>query len=98
MSLQAFLAPPLPTGPRAVAEATTFFESSNFTWPFGTHICVTEVEPESGHVTVLRYVAVDDCGFVMNPLIVDGQVHGGITQGLAQALDEGAEYDAAGQP
>ncbi len=86
-----------PPGLEPSLEATTFFDPSNFTWPFGTHICVTEVDPESGHVAVLRYVAIDDCGFVMNPLIVDGQVHGGITQGLAQALYEGAEYDASGQ-
>jgi carbon-monoxide dehydrogenase large subunit len=97
VSLQAFLAHRFPPGLEPSLEATTFFDPSNFTWPFGTHICVTEVDPESGHVTVLRYVAVDDCGFVMNPLIVDGQVHGGITQGLAQALYEGAEYDANGQ-
>jgi carbon-monoxide dehydrogenase large subunit len=97
VSLQAFLAHRFPPGLEPSLEATTFFDPSNFTWPFGTHICVTEVDPESGAVRVLRYVAVDDCGFVMNPLIVDGQVHGGITQGLAQALYEGAEYDATGQ-
>src|SRR5262249_49660850 len=78
-------------------DATTFFDPANFTWPFGTHVCVTEVDPGSGQVEILRYVAVDDCGNVINPLIVDGQVHGGITQGLAQALYEGAEYDGAAQ-
>ncbi len=97
VSLQAFLAHSFPPGLEPGLEATTFFDPSNFTWPFGTHICVTEVDPESGRVTVLRYVAVDDCGNLINPLIVDGQVHGGITQGLAQALYEGAEYDTNGQ-
>jgi carbon-monoxide dehydrogenase large subunit len=97
VSLQAFLAHNVPAGFEPALEATTFFDPSNFTWPFGTHICVTEVDPDSGHVRVLRYLAVDDCGYVINPLIVDGQVHGGITQGLAQALYEGAEYDEAGQ-
>jgi carbon-monoxide dehydrogenase large subunit len=97
VSLQAFLAHNVPAGLEPALEATTFFDPSNFTWPFGTHICVTEVDPDSGQVQVLRYVAVDDCGPVINPLIVDGQVHGGITQGLAQALYEGAEYDDAGQ-
>ena len=97
VSLQAFLAHNLPEGVEPALEATTFFDPSNFTWPFGTHVCVTEVDPDSGQVRVLRYVAVDDCGPVINPLIVDGQIHGGITQGLAQALYEGAEYDANGQ-
>jgi aerobic carbon-monoxide dehydrogenase large subunit len=97
VSLQAFLAHSFPQGLEPGLEATTFFDPSNFTWPFGTHVCVTEVDPESGQVRVLRYVAVDDCGHVINPLIVDGQVHGGITQGLAQALYEGAEYSRDGQ-
>jgi aerobic carbon-monoxide dehydrogenase large subunit len=97
VSIQAFLAHNFPPGLEPGLEATTFFDPSNFTWPFGTHICVTEVDPESGKVSVLRYVAVDDCGNLINPLIVDGQVHGGITQGLAQALYEGAEYAENGQ-
>ena len=66
-------------------------------FPFGTHICVVEVERETGAVELKRYVAVDDCGNVINPLIVDGQVHGGIAQGLAQALYEEVVYDAHGQ-
>ncbi|HXJ83386.1 MAG TPA: molybdopterin cofactor-binding domain-containing protein [Candidatus Methylomirabilis sp.] len=97
VSLQAFLAHNFPPGLEPALEATTFFDPSNFTWPFGTHVCVTEVDRETGQIQVLRYVAVDDCGHVINPLIVDGQVHGGITQGLAQALYEGAEYDQNGQ-
>ncbi|MGA1185602.1 MAG: xanthine dehydrogenase family protein molybdopterin-binding subunit, partial [Ilumatobacteraceae bacterium] len=65
-------------------------------WPFGTHMCLVEVDTETGQVDVLKYVAVDDCGNQVNPLIVDGQVHGGVVQGLAQALYEEAVYDADG--
>ncbi len=77
--------------------ATHFFEPKNFTFPFGTHICVVEVDRETGDVKIARYVAVDDCGNQINPLIVAGQVHGGIAQGLAQALFEEAIYDENGQ-
>ena len=88
------LSPLTSTGSRRVAspaaepglEATSRFEPANGTFPFGTHICVVEVDRETGAVELKRYVAVDDCGNVINPLIVDGQVHGGIAQGLAQAL------------
>ena len=97
IGLQAFLAHRLPAGMEPGLEASTFYDPSNFTWPFGTHVCVTEVDPETGQVKVLRYVAVDDCGTVINPMIADGQVHGGITQGLGQALYEGVEYDSDGQ-
>ncbi|MBV9790791.1 MAG: molybdopterin-dependent oxidoreductase, partial [Chloroflexi bacterium] len=69
----------------------------NCTFPFGTHICTVEIDPETGKVDILRYVAVDDVGRVINPLIVEGQIHGGIAQGLAQALYEGAVYDENGQ-
>ena len=65
-------------------------------FPFGTHICVVEVDGDTGAVEVKRYVAVDDVGNVINPLIVEGQVHGGVVQGIAQALCEGAEYDENG--
>ncbi|HEX9843467.1 MAG TPA: molybdopterin cofactor-binding domain-containing protein, partial [bacterium] len=78
-------------------EATSRFEPSNLTFPFGTHICVVEVDKDTGEIAIKRYVAVDDCGTIINPLIVDGQVHGGIAQGLAQSLYEDAEYDADGQ-
>jgi aerobic carbon-monoxide dehydrogenase large subunit len=83
------------TNPALSAEST--FEPANFTFPFGAHICVVEVDPETGHVEVQKYVAVDDCGKVINPLLVDGQVQGGITQGLGQALYEGVVYDENGQ-
>ena len=77
--------------------ATHFFEPSNFTYPFGTHIAIVEVDADTGEVDVLRYIAVDDCGQIINPLIVEGQIHGGIAQGLGQALYEEAIYDESGQ-
>jgi carbon-monoxide dehydrogenase large subunit len=76
---------------------THFWEPPNFTFPFGTHVAVTEVDRETGDVSIKRYVAVDDCGNILNPLIVDGQVHGGVAQGLGQALWEQAVYDENGQ-
>jgi carbon-monoxide dehydrogenase large subunit len=97
VALQSFLAHNYPAGLEPGLDATTLFDPPNFTWPFGTHICVTEVDPETGQVQVLRYVAVDDCGNLINPMIADGQVQGGITQGLGQALYEGVEYDENGQ-
>ena len=77
--------------------ATYFFEPKNFTFPFGTHICVVEVDKETGEIEIVRYVAIDDCGKQINPLLVAGQVHGGIAQGLAQALYEEVVYDENGQ-
>jgi carbon-monoxide dehydrogenase large subunit len=76
---------------------TAVFEPSNFTFPFGAHLCVVEVEPESGAVAIKKYLAVDDCGKVINPLLVDGQLHGGIAQGIGQALFEEAIYDEDGR-
>jgi carbon-monoxide dehydrogenase large subunit len=73
------------------------FVPGNYTFPFGTHVAVIEVDVESGKVTILRYVAVDDVGTELNPLVVDGQVHGGVLQGLAQALYESVTYGADGQ-
>ncbi|HXG53054.1 MAG TPA: xanthine dehydrogenase family protein molybdopterin-binding subunit [candidate division Zixibacteria bacterium] len=87
----------LPPGldPELAAEST--FEPDNFTFPFGTHVCVVEVEPDTGQVTIRKYIAVDDCGRVINPLLVDGQLHGGIAQGIGQALFEEIVYDENGQ-
>jgi carbon-monoxide dehydrogenase large subunit len=78
-------------------EATTFFDPANFVFPFGAHVAVVEVTAETGAVRIERYLAVDDFGNVINPMIVDGQLHGGIAQGIAQALWEEARYDASGQ-
>jgi carbon-monoxide dehydrogenase large subunit len=74
-------------------EAVAYFDPPNFVWPFGTHIAVVEVDAETGHVALLRYVAIDDCGNIINPMIVEGQVHGGVAQGIAQALYEEIVYD-----
>jgi aerobic carbon-monoxide dehydrogenase large subunit len=86
----------LPEGMEPGLEATHVFDPVNFSWPSGCHIAVVEVDTETGAVDLARYVAVDDVGNVINPLIVDGQVHGGITQGIAQALWEEARYDDDG--
>src|SRR5579859_1007113 len=77
--------------------ATYFWEPPNFAFPFGAHIVITEVDRETGKVDIHRYIAVDDCGNIINPLLVDGQVHGGVVQGLGQALWEQAVYDDNGQ-
>jgi carbon-monoxide dehydrogenase large subunit len=87
----------LPKGVDVDLSADAIFEPANFTFPFGTHVCLVEVEPETGNVEVKKYIAVDDCGKVINPLLVDGQVQGGIAQGLGQALYEGVVYDENGQ-
>jgi len=86
----------LPEGVEPMLEGTAVFDPPNFTWPAGTHVCVVEVDTETGKTDILRYVAVDDCGVVINPMIVDGQVHGGIAQGVAEALYEEAVYDEHG--
>ena len=78
-------------------DATSVFEPTGCTFPFGTHISVVEVDPDTGVVKFLRYVAVDDCGNIISPLLVAGQVHGGIAQGIAQALYEEVVYDENGQ-
>ncbi len=93
----AYLAWSMPEGVTPGLEETAFHDPSNNVFPFGTHICVVEVNPDTGQVAFRRYVAVDDVGRVINPMIVDGQVHGGITQGLAQAVYETAVYDEGGQ-
>jgi len=87
----------LPEGEEPFLDDTSYYDPPNCTFPFGTHIAVVEVDAETGEVALRRYVAVDDVGRVINPLIVDGQVHGGIAQGVAQALWEGAVYDESGQ-
>jgi aerobic carbon-monoxide dehydrogenase large subunit len=92
----AYMGHELPEGMEPGLTADYFHDPPNFTFPFGAHICVVEVDTETGKVTVVKYVAVDDCGPVINPTIVDGQVHGGIAQGLAQALYEEAIYDEDG--
>ena len=87
----------LPEGLEPGLNETAFFDPVNFTYPFGVHIAEVEVDTETGETTITRYVAVDDCGNVINPMIVDGQVHGGVAQGVAQALWEEVVYDENGQ-
>ncbi len=97
IALAAHIAKELPPDTEPGLSATYFFEPKNFTFPFGTHICVVEIDKETGEITFLRYVAVDDCGKVINPLLVDGQIHGGIVQAIGQALYEEVVYDEQGQ-
>jgi aerobic carbon-monoxide dehydrogenase large subunit len=97
VALAAHIARDIPPGSEPGLSATYFFEPANFTFPFGTHIAVVEVERETGDIKFLRYVAVDDCGKVINPMLVDGQVHGGIVQALGQAMYEEVVYDEQGQ-
>jgi aerobic carbon-monoxide dehydrogenase large subunit len=87
----------LPEGDEPFLDDSSYYDPPNCTFPFGTHIAVVEVDGDTGEVELARYVAVDDVGRVINPMIVDGQVHGGIAQGVAQALWEGAVYDENGQ-
>ncbi|OGA22982.1 MAG: carbon monoxide dehydrogenase [Betaproteobacteria bacterium RIFCSPLOWO2_02_FULL_67_19] len=74
-----------------------FYDPSNFTFPAGSYVCEVEVDPETGQVKIEKWVAVDDFGKIINPMIVEGQVHGGLVQGIGQALFEGCQYDATGQ-
>ena len=92
----AFAAHNLPDGMEPTLEATATYDPPNFSWPGGAHAAVVEVDTQTGDARLIRYVAIDDVGTVVNPLIVDGQVHGGITQGIAAALYEEALYDADG--
>jgi carbon-monoxide dehydrogenase large subunit len=92
----AYLAHDVPDGVEPGLEATAFFDPEAFTNPFGTHVAVVEVDPDTGEVTFERYLAVTDCGPQINPTIVEGQVHGAIAQGLGQALYEGVVYDDQG--
>jgi len=96
IAFEAFTAHNLPDGMEPNLEASSHFDPPNFTFPFGTHICVVEVDTVTGDVVLQRYIAVDDCGNQVNPLIVEGQIHGGIVQGIAQALWEEAVYDEEG--
>jgi carbon-monoxide dehydrogenase large subunit len=96
VALATFAAHGLPDGVEPSLDSDATYDPDNFSFPHGTHLCATEVDTETGMVTIRSYVAVDDVGKVVNPLIVEGQVHGGIAQGIAQALYEEAVYDDAG--
>jgi len=97
IALAAHVAKEIPPDTEPGLSATYFFEPKNFTFPFGTHVCVVEIDKDTGETKITRYVAVDDCGKVINPLLVDGQVHGGIVQSIGQALYEEVVYDEQGQ-
>jgi carbon-monoxide dehydrogenase large subunit len=97
IALMANVAWNMPEGMEPGLEATTFYDPPNFVFPFGTHVAVVMVNPDNGYIELTRYVAVDDCGPQINPMIVEGQVHGGVVQGVGQALWEGAVYDDSGQ-
>src|SRR5712691_7002808 len=96
LALQAWTAHNLPDGVEPGLEATYVFDPENFSWPSGTHIAVVATDTETGDVDLIRYVAVDDVGTVINPKVVEGQIHGGVAQGIAQALWEEAVYDEDG--
>lgn len=96
IAFAAFTAHNLPDAVEPNLEAQYTHDPKNFSWPFGTHICILEIDTETGKIDVLKYIAVDDCGNQINPMIVEGQVHGGVVQGIAQALYEEAVYDSDG--
>ena len=97
IALMANVAWNMPQGMEPGLEATTFYDPPNFTYPFGAHVALVEVDVNRGTIDLKRYIAVDDCGLQINPMIVEGQVHGGVVQGVGQALWEGAVYDENGQ-
>lgn len=97
LSLERLTAWALAQGREAELRANEEFDSPDYVFPFGAHLAVVEVDRDTGRVQILRYLAVDDCGVVINPMIVEGQVHGGSTQGIAQALFEEAAFDPDGQ-
>jgi len=94
---QAYVAKNIPEGFEPGFEASTFYEPSNFTFPFGTHIVAVEIDRQTGQVRIVKYVAVDDCGPQINPLLVEGQVQGGIAHSIGQVLFEQTVYDESGQ-
>jgi aerobic carbon-monoxide dehydrogenase large subunit len=96
IALATFAAHNLPDGVEPSLDSESTYDPNNFSFPHGTHLCAVEVDTETGQVKIRSYVAVDDVGVVVNPVIVEGQVHGGIAQGIAQALYEEAAYDADG--
>ncbi len=97
VALMANVAWNMPEGLEPGLEATASYDTPNFTFPFGAHVAIVMVDPDNGHIELQRYVAVDDCGLQINPMIVEGQVHGGVVQGAGQALWEGAVYSDDGQ-
>ena len=97
VALAAYWYESLPEGTEPGLEAVSIFDPQNFTWPFGAHVAVVEIDGQTGEVELKKYVAIDDVGNVINPMIVEGMVHGGVVQGVGQALSEEAVYDESGQ-
>ncbi|WP_425088696.1 xanthine dehydrogenase family protein molybdopterin-binding subunit [Stappia sp.] len=97
VALAAYTAHNMPDGMEPGLKEGAFYDPTNFTFPAGTYVCEVEVDPETGKTEVVDFVAADDFGTIINPMIVEGQVHGGLTQGIGQALLENAAYDADGQ-
>ncbi|OYX01957.1 MAG: carbon monoxide dehydrogenase, partial [Rhizobiales bacterium 32-66-8] len=98
VALNAYVAHKFPTSEiEPGLKEGAFYDPTNFTFPAGCHVCELEVDPETGVTTIVKFTAVDDFGVIINPMIVEGQVHGGIAQGVGQALMEGVSYDADGQ-
>ena len=96
IAFAAFMAHDLPDGMEPSLDSEATFDPENFSYPHGTHLCAVEVDTETGGVKIRSYVCVDDVGEVVNPLIVEGQIHGGLAQGIAQALFEEAVFDESG--
>ena len=97
VSLTAYVPHNYPEGLEPGLDETSFYDPANFTYPFGAHMAVVEVDPDTGKVDLKRFIACDDVGNVVNPMIVEGQIHGGVAQGIGQALLEGAVFDESGQ-
>ncbi|HSJ66875.1 MAG TPA: molybdopterin cofactor-binding domain-containing protein, partial [Anditalea sp.] len=97
IALTAYIPHVYPTDLEPGLDFNSFYDPANFTYPFGCHIAVVEVDKETGEVKLKRFISVDDVGNIINPMIVDGQIHGGVVQGIGQALYEGAEFDENGQ-
>jgi aerobic carbon-monoxide dehydrogenase large subunit len=93
----AYIPENLPEGMEPGLEETAFYDPENFVFPFGAHACIVDVDVETGKVSIVRYVAVDDCGPAINPMLIEGQIHGGVVHGLGQALFERIHYDEHGQ-
>tara|TARA_B100000579_G_scaffold410159_1_gene399798 strand:- start:27 stop:2390 length:2364 start_codon:yes stop_codon:yes gene_type:complete len=97
VALTAYVPHNYPENEEPGLDFASFYDPANFVYPFGAHICVVEVDKDTGEVKIVRYIAVDDAGNIINPMIVEGQVHGGVAHGIGQALYEGAVYDDSGQ-
>ncbi|MDE0792913.1 MAG: xanthine dehydrogenase family protein molybdopterin-binding subunit [SAR324 cluster bacterium] len=97
VALTAYVPHDYPENEEPGLDFASFYDPTNFVYPFGAHICVVEIDKDTGEVKIVRYIAVDDAGNIINPMIAEGQVHGGIAHGIGQALYEGALYDDSGQ-